>query len=338
MSAFNASPDLRALKKKSRFNYSKGRGNPPFPYSNRPKSRRNTMYKKPLLGTVFSFAAGLAILSGCSMSFAQRVLVWGGGFALERDIAYGALPRQRLDIYSPKGAPPRATVLFLYGGSWKTGSRAIYRFLGEALTARGYQIVVADYRLYPQARYPAFVEDTAAAVAWVKMNIATHGGKPERLVLMGHSAGAYNAVMVASDPQWLAPYGLKPADLEAVVALAGPLSFNPRETASTRDIFATAEDIDAARPIKLAARGAATAPPFFFLHGEADTTVGAHNSKNMADAVTAGGGAAELKLYPGVGHLGIISAFAWPLRWQASSLDDVDRYLTRRLQTAAPGG
>lgn len=266
------------------------------------------------------------------MSSAQRLFVWGTGFTLETDIAYGPETRQKLDIYTPKGTAPRATVLFIYGGSWKSGEKALYRFLGQALTGRGYQVVVADYRLYPEVRYPAFVEDTARAVAWTKTNIAAHGGRPDKIILMGHSAGAYNVVMVAIDPRWLAPYGLKPRDVRAVVSLAGPLSFNPLKTESTKDIFLTADDIETARPVKLAAAGAKSAPPFLFLHGAADTTVNPENASNMAKAVNDGGGSASLKFYPGVSHLGVITCFAWPLRWRASCLDDVDIFMTNALK------
>lgn len=270
------------------------------------------------------------------MTLAQRLLIPGGNFRVQTGISYGPEARHRLDIYTPRSAPPRASVLFLYGGSWRSGSRALYRFLGQAMTGRGYQLLVADYRLFPGVRYPAFVEDAALAFAWAKANLAAYGGRPERLALMGHSAGAYNAAMVSIDPSWLDPHGLTPAGILATVTIAGPLSFNPATTASTRDIFATAADIEAARPIKLAASGAAGAPPFLFLHGQGDRTVGFHNSRNMADAVNAAGGAAELRLYPGVSHLGIVAAFAWPLRWRAPSLEDVDIFLSQSLPADDP--
>ena len=265
------------------------------------------------------------------MSFIQRALIPGAGFSLAEGIAYGPDPRHRLDIYTPRRRPPKATVLFVYGGSWTSGSRAIYRFLGQALSGRGYQAVVADYRLSPAVAYPAFVEDTARAFAWVKTGIAAQGGDPARVFLMGHSAGAYNAAMIALDPVWLRPYGLQPHDALGVAALAGPLSFNPLKAASTQPIFATAGDIEAARPIKLAAAHAAGAPPFLLLHGTADRTVGSHNSVNFADALNAAGGSAALKLYPDAGHLGVVSCFAWPLRWRAPGLRDVDGFFSARL-------
>lgn len=273
-------------------------------------------------------------LAGCasSMSFVQKALIWSTDFSVQSDIAYGPDPRQALDIYTPRGKPPKATVLFIYGGSWTSGSRSMYRFMGQALAGRGYQTVIADYRLAPAHNYPAFVEDTAQAFAWVKGNIAAHGGDPSRVILMGHSAGAYNVVMVAIDPVWLAPYGLKPKDALGVLALAGPVVFNPLKTNSTKAIFQSAPDIDKARPIKLVAAGARDAPPFLLIHGTGDTTVMPSNSEEFSAQVNAAGGKATLKTYEGAGHLTVVTCFAWPLRWRAPCLDDADAFFTSLLR------
>src|SRR5258708_34670486 len=104
-----------------------------------------------------------------------------------RDIAYGALDRQKLDIYLPKDRKPRAVIVFFYGGGWKRGDRKLYRLLGGALTGRGYALVVPDYRVFPEARFPAFVEDAALAMKWARANAPMFGDAP--LFVMGHSAG-----------------------------------------------------------------------------------------------------------------------------------------------------
>ncbi len=265
------------------------------------------------------------------MTFLQQALFWGGGFVAARDIPYGPDSRHRLDVYSPRRQPPRASVLFIHGGSWTSGSKELYRFMGQALAGRGYQAVIADYRLAPRVAYPAFVDDTARAFAWVKAEIAGFGGEASRVFLMGHSAGAYNVAMIALDDAWLKPYGLKPDDALGVLALAGPLTFNPLKTHSTRPIFEIAPEIDRARPIKLTAAGAGAAPPFLLMHGDADRTVGIHNSRNFADAFRAAGGDAALKVYEGAGHLTVVTCFAWPLRWRAACLDDADAFFTSRL-------
>lgn len=284
------------------------------------------------LAIVAAIAFSLLVVGCSSMSGVQRVFIWGTDFKLSQDVAYGADPRQKVDIYTPRKAPPKATVLFIFGGSWTGGSRDLYRFLGQAFASRGYQLVVADYRLYPQVRYPAFVEDGAKAFAWVKSNIASYGGDPKRVFVMGHSAGAYNAAMLMIDGEWLKPYGLRPKDALALVSMAGPLTFNPRQTDSTKDIFSAPADINTARPVKLAAAGAKDAPPMLLVHGTADTTVYPWNSEKFADAVNGAGGTATLKEYAGVDHLGVITCFAWPLRWKAPCLDDVTGFMDKVLQ------
>jgi acetyl esterase/lipase len=267
------------------------------------------------------------------MSTLQRLLIWGWGFGLEEEIAYGPLDRQKLDIYTPADGKPKATVVFFYGGSWTSGTRSLYRFLGEALTGRGYQLVVPDYRLWPEAGYPAFLEDSAKAVAWVKANIAARGGSPDRVFLMGHSAGGYNAAMLALAPELMKAERGGAMQLLGVVPLAAPLSFKPLEWDSTREIFAaSATDPDAARPIK---RAHGEAPPFLLVHGTGDKTVGDHNSKNMAAALSDAGARSQVVLYEGAGHLTPVTCFAWGLRWQAPCLDDVTRFFELRLSDAA---
>ena len=107
-------------------------------------------------------------------------------------------------------AKSRPVILFFYGGSWNSGRRQGYAFAARALAARGFVVIVPDYRLVPDAVYPDFLRDCAAAVRWARRNAGAHGGDGERIVLVGHSAGAYNAAMLALDP------GLVGADRSAV--------------------------------------------------------------------------------------------------------------------------
>src|SRR3546814_8631076 len=104
--------------------------------------------------------------------------------------------------------------------------------LGRAFAAQGFVVAVPDYRLVPKVRFPAFVEDSAAAVKWVRAHIARFGGDPDRIVLAGHSAGAYNAAMLAVDPQWLGP---DRAAVKGWATLAGPYEFLPLDTRRTEE-------------------------------------------------------------------------------------------------------
>ena len=152
-------------------------------------------------------------------------------------ISYGCGPRQQLDIYAPWQAAGAPVVVFFYGGSWRSGARADYKFVGDALVSRGYVTAIADYQLYPRAAYPDFLHDCARAVAWIAQHCARYGGDPARLYLVGHSAGAYNAAMLALDRRWLQAHGRSPSMLAGWVGMAGPYDFLPLTDPDFVDMF-----------------------------------------------------------------------------------------------------
>lgn len=263
----------------------------------------------------------------------QNALFPATHFRVERDLAYGPEARHGIDFYWPRWQAPKALVIFFYGGSWTRGSRGLYRFLGSALTGRGYAAAVADYRLYPETSYPGFLHDCALATGFATRHAGAEADLP--VVLMGHSAGGYNAAMLALDPQYLTQAQISPSAIAGVICLAAPLTFDPLKTDSTRAVFLPSEAApDEARPVKMVRAGA---PPFLLLHGEDDRTVGAHNSRNFAKAYGEAGGSAQLRPYPKVNHLNIITSFAWPLRWQSPALHDVSQFIdAHATQRAAP--
>ena len=287
--------------------------------------------------------AGLlpAALPGCDAAGLANALTPRRGYALAADLAYGPLPRQRLDLYLPAGTgtgtPP--LVVFIHGGNWWTGSRKDYPFLAQALAARGMAVAVPDYRLYPEARWPAFLEDNALAVAWLRSEAGRTAGAPNGpCFAMGHSAGAYNAAALAFDPRWLDGAGLPGGRnaLAGVIGLAGPFDWTPRdEPLATTFAPAPGGRLEAA-PSDAALVGA---PPALLLHGEADTTVGPFHSVRLAERLRAAGSAPELRLYPGVGHIGIVAAFAAPVRAlgleRAPVLEDVAAFVRRAAEARA---
>ena len=247
---------------------------------------------------------------------------------------YGAAERHLIDVFPARSArrtpaQPAPILIYLYGGSWKSGSRKIYRFLGRSYAARGYCVAIPDYRLFPEAPFPGFVEDAAQAVAWVRAHASSFGGDPSRIVLMGHSAGAHIGALLALDEQWLGAAGEHPSNLNGFFGLAGPYTFNPLDFDSVRAVFEGTPDINLARPIK---QVHAKTMPMVLAHGSADKTVGFHNSQNLAEALRGAGGQAELIRYHGLGHIAIMASIAWPLRFLApvfrDSLDAFDRFLT----------
>jgi acetyl esterase/lipase len=280
---------------------------------------------------------GLATLAGCSGLGALNgvnALTPGDGDTdrVAADLAFGADPRQRLDVYVPTGARNAPVVVFFYGGSWNSGRRQDYAFAARALAARGFVTVVPDYRLVPAVRYPAFVEDGATAIAWVQDNIARYGGDPARIGVGGHSAGGYIALLLAIDQRWLARAGA-PGAIKAAVGLAGPYDFYPFEPGGAAEAaFGGATDPRSTQPI---AHVRADAPPVLLLSGADDTTVRPRNATALAAALTAKGAAAEVKLYPGVGHIGIILAVSKPFRSKAPALADTADFLVRQMPPAA---
>jgi acetyl esterase/lipase len=242
-----------------------------------------------------------------------------------KDVAYGAGERLKLDVYAPRSGAggPRPVILFIYGGSWNSGRRQGYAFAARALAARGFVVVVPDYRLVPEAAYPDFLRDCAGAFRWARRNASAYGGDGERIVLVGHSAGAYNAAMLALDPSLLG------ADRKAVrgfAGLAGPYDFLPLDDASTLAAFGAWPRPAETQPVSHAGPGA---PPALLLHGEEDSRVKPRNSRRLAALLRTAGSDAELKLYPGLGHVGILTALAIPFRRQAPVLADVAAFAHR---------
>lgn len=266
----------------------------------------------------------VGLTAGCSPRRAAESLLLRGHFVRTVDIAYGEGALHRLDVYRPRSAGGLApVVVFLYGGRWQTGSRDEYRLLGDALTRRGLVAVVPDYRLYPEVIFPAWVEDAARAVAWVRENATRFGGDPERIFVVGHSAGAHTAVLLALDERYLAAVGVRSHDLAGYVSIAGPV-----------DTAWTAPDVQALMgpPGNWPATYPAThvhggAPPLLLLHGTGDRTVAAANSAGLAALIREQGGCARVVLYPGIGHVEIIVALSLPRFRIAPVLDDLLRFI-----------
>jgi acetyl esterase/lipase len=258
------------------------------------------------------------------------------GLTVTHDVAYGILPRQKLDIYRPDGAGPAPVVVFFYGGAWNSGSKRMYPFVAATLARQGNVVVVPDYRLYPQVRFPAFLQDCAQAVAWTQSHLRDIGGDPNRVFLMGHSAGAYNAVMLAVDPAYLAAAGTSRAKIAGVIGLAGPYDFLPMTGEDVKAVFATVGDGPESQPVTYVD---GKAPPMLLLAGSADTTVLPRNTLSLAAKVRARGGQVEDRIFPGVAHIGLVIAMAPLFQGKAPVLPTVEAFIrSHRLDAAAVAG
>ena len=248
-------------------------------------------------------------------------------------VAYGAEPRQRLDVYLPPPGPSAAPVaVFFYGGTWENGRRQDYGWVARALAAEGFLTLAPDYRLYPEVTFPTFLEDGALAIAWAVENAEQLGGDPAQIVLIGHSAGAYNAVMLGLDADYLKAAGVDPTRIRAVAGLAGPYDFLPLQGETVQGVFGAADSLADTQPIN---HVSADAPAAFLATGASDTVVLPRNTEALAAALRAQGVSVETKVYPDLGHAGILLALSRPLRGRAPVLEDMTAFLRQHTQAGA---
>jgi acetyl esterase/lipase len=253
-----------------------------------------------------------------------------GAYRRRSDIAYGPGRRHRLDLYVPQrgSSVPMPLFVFWHGGRWSSGDKSEYRFVGAALAQLGYLTAIPNYRLYPEVRMAGFMQDAARAAAWAAEHAAELGGDPERLYLMGHSAGAHIAALLALDGRYFASL-LRPAPRVAgVVGLSGPYDFLPLREDDVRDMFGPPERYPASQPINYVT---SDAPPMLLIHGAKDTMVSPLNSQSLAGSLAAQGVRATLKMYPRLMHADTIAALSLPARRRAGTLADIAAFVDGRV-------
>lgn len=260
------------------------------------------------------------LLGGCSTS---EFLLANAPTQLDHverhaDLSYGSDPRQHLDVYSPPQAANRPVVVFWYGGSWVTGRKSEYRFVGTTLAEHGIVAVIPDYRLYPQVHFPAFDEDGARAVAWVEEHVREFGGDPHRIVLMGHSAGGHTAAFLAFNHAFLRKFGADPGCIVGLVGLSGTYVLVPG-SAEERATFPPPYTEKDWQPIRFVDD---RAPPTLLLHGMDDKEVLAQEAIQLRDVMLRDHLRVELHLYPHRGHGGTVGSFAPIARWRTPAVKD----------------
>lgn len=251
-------------------------------------------------------------------------------------IDYGPHGGQKADLYLPgtPGASPMAAVVFFHGGRWSYGRREEYRFVAHALASLGHAVMVCDYRKYPSVRFPAFVEDAAAATAWALRHLPGHGVDPGLVFLMGHSAGAHMAALATMDRRYSQAHGIDPDSVAGLVLMSGPFDFYPIRGAELRDIFGPEEGHPETQPLRFVRRGL---PPMLLLHGRRDRTVYPSSSARMASALREQGVEARAIFYGLLTHTNILAGLSAKVGYLfAPVLRDIEEFLARR--TAAIRG
>jgi len=265
-------------------------------------------------------------LAACSLLAIINAGVPNDTYRATTAISYGSTARARLEVYQPvdpNNSSP--VVVFFYGGNWDSGDRRDYRFVGEALASKGIVAVLPDYRLYPEVRYPDFLSDCAQAVRWTIDHIGKYGGDARRLILMGHSAGAYNAAMLALNAQYLRDAGVDSERIAGFVGLAGPYDFLPPRGAITRAVFGYPDIPVTTQPIHFASIGA---PRGLILSGARDDVVDPGNSRRLVARLRHAGAPVHEIEYPALDHHTLVGALAAPLRSRYGPvLEDIARFV-----------
>jgi acetyl esterase/lipase len=274
--------------------------------------------------------AGLAsmLAPGCGRVefLAVNVPATFGAYTRSANIAYGADPQHRLDVYVPDQVPvePRPLVVFWHGGRWSFGDKADYRFVGAALAELGYVAVLPNYRHYPEVKMPGFMDDAARAGHWAAAHAGEFGADPSRLYLMGHSAGAHMAALVALDVRYFASAAQPAPSIAGVIGLSGAYDFLPLREADVQDMFGPPQNYPDSQPVNFVR---ADAPPMLLVHGLNDDTVWPKNSRNLATALRARGVPVTLKLYSKVSHVDTVAAMSRPARGRAPTLADIAAFV-----------
>jgi acetyl esterase/lipase len=272
--------------------------------------------------------SALMLLSGCSGAQFINTITPGFGYTVTQDIAYSD-HQLKLDVYAPKQAVNAPLVVFFYGGSWqtdKTLDKSAYKFVGQALADAGYVAMIADYRLYPDVKYPEFLADCAQAVKWAHDHATQYHADASKLILMGHSAGAYNAAMLTLNPKYLQAVGADRAWIRGMIGLAGPYDFLPITDPILQTIFGDRAQWPSTQPITYVDGKAA---PVLLFHGEADDIVFVKNTNNLTTEILAHHGDATKVIYPDMSHVKIVAQMSTWIPGHQAMMEKINTFITR---------
>ncbi len=274
-----------------------------------------------------------SFVTGCTQLslFVVNGLAGFDDYTIVKGIQYGPTELNHLDIYIPlhtNETPPIniPVIVFFYGGCWGgcyTGFKEDYLFVAQALTSQGYIAVLADYRRYPEVRFPEIINDAKQATEWVQKNIEHYAGNSNSIFLMGHSAGAHLAAMLTLDETYLSMETRQA--IRGFIGLSGPYDFLPLTEPYQYEVFAPEKSYPKSQPINFVD---GTEAPLLLLYGNGDETVKPRNIVNLAKKAHQLGGRVETRYYDDIDHIGILASLSIPLRNRRPVLEDINRFIT----------
>lgn len=275
--------------------------------------------------TVFKamFCSFPLLLSGCSGVEVLNKLAEQDKVILSENILFDKKKSLYLDVYQPKAvnAIQSPVIIFYWGGRWQEGDKTMYQFVGRELAKRGIVTVIPNYRLWPKVGYKGFLQDSVHAVKWVKQNIEKYGGDANQVFAMGHSAGAYNAVMLGLNN----PFLKNPREvLSGVIGISGPYDFLPFTSKDLPQIFGPAEEFTSTQPINWVD---GKNSPLLLIHSLNDDIVYPKNTKNLARKIKQHGGQVETLYLKELSHPMMIGVVSNLLSWKAPTADRIESFV-----------
>ena len=282
------------------------------------------MRKTPIrLIITFTLAVlGASFLSACSINPAEQInnSLTENHYTV-RSLSYGKLPRQQMDIYRPRVDQGKPPIVFVYGGAWRSGTKTDFKFIGHALTQLGHTVIIPDYQLYPQVKFPVFIEDVAKAIKEAELRSDTLLARPlDEFILMGHSAGAHTAAMLFTDRRYLNDRRVKGRPV-ALIGLAGPYDLT-LEYPEIVGVFDGAGK--RSQPIDFIKPGL---PPVLLLQGADDKRVLPYHSRTFSEALALSGADVRTRFYPKTNHIMVVGSIAQPLRHINKVYADIAEFL-----------
>ena len=264
-----------------------------------------------------------------SISYAKNFFKANPKLVETLNLSYGENSNQVLDIVNSGKCVDSPVILFVHGGSWRWGTKNYHRIKGKQFAKNGITFATMNYRLYPEVQFPSFPEDVALSIKWLRQNIAKYGGDPDKIFLMGHSAGAHSISLVGLNPKYLKKCGGNLTWIKGVIPMSCPYELDSSKEFLYEDLFPSGFDPEAFMPMAQDVRS--DCPPFFIMHGLLDPIVRKEQAKRFVKKLKDSGGDAKAKVYASHGHFSLVRrTTSWHV-WPKPLLSDIISFIESKI-------